>query len=144
VLAPAPPEDPTQFVDVRDLGEWIVDLCERRVGGTFNATNEGVTWGELLETCRAVAGPAAEITWVPDEFLLEHEVGEWMELPLWIADPAMAAADRADVSRALAEGLRFRRVEDTVHATLELAVTTDAAGLAPEKEAAILTAWHGR
>jgi 2'-hydroxyisoflavone reductase len=144
VLAPAPPEDPTQFVDVRDLGEWIVDLCERRVGGTFNATNEGVAWGELLETCRAVAGPAAEITWVPDEFLLEHEVGEWMELPLWIADPAMAAADRADVSRALAEGLRFRRVEDTVHATLELAVTTDAAGLAPEKEAAILTAWHGR
>jgi 2'-hydroxyisoflavone reductase len=144
VLAPAPPEDPTQFVDVRDLGEWMVELCERRVSGTFNATNEGVSWGELLETCRSVAGTDAEVTWVPDEFLVEQEVGEWMELPLWIADPAMAAADRADVFRALAEGLRFRPLEDTVRATLELAETTEAAGLAGEKEAAILAAWHGR
>ncbi len=144
VLAPAPPEDPTQFVDVRDLGEWIVSLCERCASGTFNATNEGVAWSELLETCRAVAGIDAEITWVPDEVLLEHEVGEWMELPLWLADPAAAAADRADVSRALAEGLTFRPLEDTVRATLELAEPTEAAGLAPDKEAAILAAWHGR
>jgi 2'-hydroxyisoflavone reductase len=144
VLAPAPPDEPTQFVDVRDLGEWMVELCERRVAGTFNATNEGVPWGELLGTCRRVAGVDAEITWVTDEFLLEHEVGEWMELPLWLADPAMAAADRADVSRALAAGLRFRPLEDTVRATLELAETTEAAGLAPEKETAILAAWHAR
>jgi 2'-hydroxyisoflavone reductase len=144
VLAPAPPEDPTQFIDVRDLGEWMVDLCERRVSGTFNATNKGVAWGELLEKCRAVAGVDAEITWVPDDFLVEHEVGEWMELPLWLADPAMAAADRADVSRALGEGLRFRPLEDTVRTTLELAETTEAAGLSPEKEAAVLAAWHGR
>ena len=144
MLAPAPPEDPTQFVDVRDLGEWMVELCERGVAGTFNATNEGVAWGELLATCGRVAGTDAEITWVPDEFLLEHEVGEWMELPLWFADPALAAADRADVSRALAAGLRFRPLEDTVRATLELAKPTEAAGLAPEKEAAILAAWHDR
>jgi 2'-hydroxyisoflavone reductase len=144
VLAPARPEEPTQFVDVRDLGEWIVDLCERRVSGTFNATNEGVSWSELLATCGAVTGTDAEITWVPDEFLLEHEVGEWMELPLWIADPAMSAADRTDVSRALGEGLRFRTLEETVRATLELAALTEAAGLAPEKEAAVLAAWHGR
>jgi 2'-hydroxyisoflavone reductase len=144
VLAPARPEEPTQFVDVRDLGEWIVDLCERRVSGTFNATNEGVAWSELLATCSAVAGTDPEITWVPDEFLLEHEVGEWMELPLWIADPSMSAADRTDVSRALAQGLRFRQLEDTVRATLELATPTETAGLAPEKEAAVLAAWHGR
>jgi 2'-hydroxyisoflavone reductase len=142
VLAPAPPEDPTQFIDVRDLGEWMVDVCERRAAGTFNATNEGVSWGELLETCRAVAGANADVTWVPHEFLLEHEVGPWMELPLWIADPAIA--DPADVSRALAEGLRFRPLEDTVRSTLELAEPTQDAGLAPEKEAAILAAWHGR
>jgi 2'-hydroxyisoflavone reductase len=144
VLAPAPPEDPTQFVDVRDLGEWIVELCERRTCGTFNATNEGVAWGELLETCRSVARAEAEVTWVPDEFLVEQEVGEWMELPLWIADPAAAAADRVDVSRALAAGLRFRPLEDTVRGTLELAEPTEAAGLTPSREGALLAAWHGR
>ncbi len=144
VLAPAPRERQTQFVDVRDLGEWIVDLCERDAAGIFNATHPGVTWAELLETCRTVAGTDSEITWVSSEFLLEHEVGEWMELPLWIADPSMAGADRVDVRLALEAGLRFRPLADTVRGTLEHAATTDAAGLSPEREAELLAAWHGR
>ena len=44
VLAPAPPDEPTQIIDVRDLGEWIISLCERRVSGVFNATHPGVSW----------------------------------------------------------------------------------------------------
>jgi 2'-hydroxyisoflavone reductase len=144
ILAVAPPERATQFVDVRDLGEWIVDTCERGVAGTFNATNEGVGWGALLDSCREVTGADAEVTWVSEEFLLENEVGQWMEVPLWIAGEAMAYADRVDVSRALAEGLRFRPLEDTVRATLEEAETTDAAGLAPERESELLAKWHAR
>jgi 2'-hydroxyisoflavone reductase len=144
VLAPGPPGRPTQFVDVRDLADWIIDLCEREVSGTFNATHPGVTLAELLETCRTVARTDAGITWVTDEYLLAQGVGEWMELPLWIADPDMAAADRVDVSRALAQGLRFRELSDTVRGALEQAETTDAAGLAPEREAALLAAWYGR
>ncbi len=142
VLAPAPPERQTQVVDVRDLAAWVVNLCERGVGETFNATHPGFTWLELLETCREVAGTDSTITWLPDEFLLEHEVGEWMELPLWIADPAMAGADQADVDRALAAGLRFRPLADTVRGALEAASPTDAAGLTEEREAALLAAWH--
>ena len=144
VLAPAPPERQTQFVDVRDLADWIVGLCEREVGGTFNATHPGFTWVELLETCRTIAGPDSTITWIPNEFLVEHEVGEWMELPLWIADPAMAGADQVDVRRALGEGLRFRPLADTVRGALEAARPTDAAGLTPEREAELLAAWHAR
>lgn len=121
VLAPAPHEKQTQFVDVRDLGEWIVDLCERDVAGIFNATHPGSS-----------------------EFLLEHEVGEWMELPLWIADPSMAGADQVDVRRALEAGLRFQPLVDTVRGALEHAATTDAAGPSPEREAELLAAWHGR
>ena len=144
VLAVAPPERPTQFVDVRDLGEWLVEACERGVSGTFNATSRGVGWGELLDACRAVTGSDAELTWVSEEFLVENEVGEWMEVPLWLAGPAMAYADSVDVSLAVDAGLRFRPLEDTVRATLELAETTDAAGLAPEREAELLAKWHAR
>jgi 2'-hydroxyisoflavone reductase len=144
VLAPGPPERPTQAIDVRDLAEWTMSLVERGVCGTFNATHPGVSFAELLETCREVSASASEIIWVTDEFLLEHGVGEWMELPLWLAAPEMAAADRVDVSRAIAAGLRFRPLAETVRATLELAQTTDAAGLAPEREAELLDAWHSR
>jgi 2'-hydroxyisoflavone reductase len=143
VLAPAPPEDPVQFIDVRDLAEWTVDLCERRVGGTFNATNEGVAWGVLLDTCRTVTASDAEVTWVSDSFLGAQGVREWTELPLWLTGPENEYAERVDVRRAVAAGLRFRALADTVLGALELAETTDAAGLAPEREAALLAAWHG-
>jgi 2'-hydroxyisoflavone reductase len=144
VLAPAPPEAPMQSIDVRDLGDWIVASCETGLGGTFNATHPGFSWQELLETCLAVTGADAQITWVTPEFLLEREVGEWMELPLWLADPALAFADRVDVSRALAAGLTFRPLEETVRGALDRAETTEAAGLEPEREAALLAEWHGR
>jgi 2'-hydroxyisoflavone reductase len=133
-----------QSIDVRDLGAWIVSSCERGVYGIYNATHPGFTWGELLDTCRDVTGVDAEITWVDPEFLGEHEVGEWMELPLWVADPALAYADRVDVRRALDEGLAFRPLAETVRGALEDAATTAAAGLAPEREASLLAEWHGR
>jgi nucleoside-diphosphate-sugar epimerase len=146
VLAPAPPEAPTQFVDVRDLGEWIVALCERRTRGVFNATHPGLSWGELLEACRSVSGADSTITWVSRDFLVEQEVGQWMELPLWIdgQDPEAAYFDRVAVERALGAGLQFRPLAETVRGALDEAETTDDAGLAPEREAALLAEWHGR
>jgi 2'-hydroxyisoflavone reductase len=144
VLAPAPAEEPTQIIDVRDLGDWIVSLCERRVGGVFNAAHPGVSRGQLLETCRSVAGVDADITWVDPDFLVEQGVGQWMELPLWIHDPDATYFDRVDTDRAIASGLTFRPLAETVRATLEEAETTDAAGLKPDRETELLKAWHGR
>jgi 2'-hydroxyisoflavone reductase len=144
VLAPAPRESPTQVIDVRDLGAWIVELCGRHATGTYNATHPGISIGHLLATCRQVASSDAEITWVSPAFLVEHDVGEWMELPLWLVDPAMEYADRVDVSRALEAGLTFRPLEETVRGSLDDAETTDAAGLRPEREAELLAAWHAR
>ncbi len=87
---------------------------------------------ELLDTCRAAAPGDARVTWVDDAFLLAEGVGEWMELPLWIADPALAAADQVNVGRAVAAGLAFRPLVETVRGALEQAETTEAAGLTPE------------
>jgi 2'-hydroxyisoflavone reductase len=144
VAAPAPPVERVQFIDVRDLAEWMVGLCERRDGGELNAVNEGVSWLHLLETCRDVAGSDASFVWIDGKFLLDEGVGQWMELPLWIEDEADKGLHRADITRATETGLTHRPLDDTVAATLELAETTDAAGLSPEREAALLEAWAGR
>ena len=140
VLAPAPAEGAVQFVDVRDLGRFLIDLSERRTSGTFNATHPGTTWRQLLETCRETGAGDATFTWVPGELLAQHEVGEWMELPLWIHDPEWAGMHQADVSRAVAAGLTFRPLEETVRDTLELAETVEGVGLTPEREAELLAA----
>lgn len=135
ILAPGPPEHRAQFIDVRDLAEWLVLCVERRVTGVFNATNEGIAWADLL------AG--ADVTWVSSEHLTEHEVGEWMELPLWIGDPAWAGMHRTDVSRAVNAGLRFRPGAETLAGARE-APAVEGVGLTPEREAELLAAWHER
>ena len=140
VLAPAPPEAQVQFIDAKDLGVWLVDLSERRAGGVYNATHAGRSWSEVLETCREVSGSDAAFEWVPADVLNEHEVGEWMELPLWISDPDAAAMHEVDVSRAVAAGLTFRPLEETVRDTLEHAATVEGVGLTPEREAELLAA----
>jgi 2'-hydroxyisoflavone reductase len=154
VLAPGYPGRHVQFVDVRDLGEWIVHVAENRIAGPFNATGPEppITMGDLLETCRAVAANDARLVWVADDFLLEREVGEWMELPLWLVEEQNIL--EADVSRALAAGLRFRPLEETVRDTLAWAraqretagpfasgMATGKAGMEPERERELLAAW---
>jgi 2'-hydroxyisoflavone reductase len=141
-IVPAPADEQVQFVDVRDLGRWILDLCERRESRAFNATQPGVSWAELVEACLRVTGAESRPVWVQGEWLAEQGVGEWMELPLWLNDPNSLGMMRADVSRALAAGLTFRPLDDTVRDTLEHAETTEDAGLRPERERELLDAWE--
>jgi 2'-hydroxyisoflavone reductase len=140
IVAPGPPERVVQFVDARDLAPWIVRLVEERRAGVFNATNEGVSMGELL------AG--ARVAWVSDEFLLEQGIAEWMELPLWLADPKWVGMHHVDVSHAVAAGLAFRPIAETVRDTAAWAETRGQqepkAGLAPERERELLEAWRTR
>jgi 2'-hydroxyisoflavone reductase len=135
MLAPGPPDRHTQFVDVRDLATWTVDAVEGELSGIINATNEGVPWEELL------AG--AEITWVSDDFLQEHEVGPWLGLPLWLPGPETKGMLEVDVSRAVAAGLRFRPVQETI-AGAATAPAVEGVGLTPEREAELLEAWRTR
>jgi nucleoside-diphosphate-sugar epimerase len=136
MLAPGPPEAPIQFVDVRDLAGWVLRMVERGANGTYNATNEGVSWGGLLAACPG----DAEVAWASDEFLVEHGVGE-EDLPLWSGDPGFRGLHRADVSAAVAEGLTFRPVEETVEDTMDWDRTRDErppVGLSPEREAELV------
>jgi 2'-hydroxyisoflavone reductase len=144
VLVPGPPEQTVQFIDVRDVASWMIDLCEGKTAGSFNAINEGVSWQTLAETCRDVSGSDARFTYVDADYLAEEEVGEWMELPLWLHDPESVGLHKTDVSRAIAAGLTFRPLEETVRGTLDEAETTDDAGMAPEREAELLAAWNAR
>ncbi|HUK95062.1 MAG TPA: NAD-dependent epimerase/dehydratase family protein [Gaiellaceae bacterium] len=148
MLAPAPPERQIQFIDVRDLAAWMVEACDRGHVGTYNATCECRSFGELLAACGDV-----EPVWVPDEFLVEHEVEPFSELPLWLPGEA-AAFLQGDVSKAVGAGLRFRPLDATVRDTLAWAqeageqLVTDRglrqgrAGLDPAKEAELLAAWR--
>ncbi|HZT16974.1 MAG TPA: NAD-dependent epimerase/dehydratase family protein [Gaiellaceae bacterium] len=148
VLAPAPPAAPAQVIDARDLAAWIVQGAESGLAGTFNAVDRPTTRAELLDACRRAAAADAELAWVDPAFLVEQGVGEWMELPLWLHDPAYAGMLSVDATRAFAAGLRTRPLEETARDTLVWALAEDApggsAGLDREKERRVLAAWDAR
>ena len=141
VLTPEPRGEQVQFIDVRDLAAWMLLVVEQRAAGPFNATGPepAPTMEQLLDACRAALKSNARLVWVDADFLREREVGEWMELPLWVVDPEWVGIHHADVSKAVAAGLTFRPLEETIRATLAEAAPTDDAGLKPEREAELLT-----
>jgi 2'-hydroxyisoflavone reductase len=150
VLAPGRPEDSTQVIDVRDLAAWIVALAEARTTGDFDATGHETTMGDLL--AEVVAGCAAEVelTWVPQEFLADHEVQPWAgpdSLPLWLPRPDYDGMTAHDVTPSYEAGLVTRPVADTARDTLAwLRATPDApvTGIGREREAVVLAAWKAR
>lgn len=159
-LAPSPAEAPVQLIDGRDLGAWLVRLAEARTPGTFNAVGDDrpLTRGDLVGACRAAADDPAEVTWIDEAWLVDQGVQPWMELPLWIpaGSDGMLAVSGA---RAVAAGLTCRPLAATCAETLAWDRSRPAdrepvrssftgqplqIGLAPDREAALLAAWHGR
>ncbi|AUG78022.1 Nucleoside-diphosphate-sugar epimerase [Kitasatospora sp. MMS16-BH015] len=118
VLLPGDPTDAAQFIDVRDVADWIVGCVSKERGGVFNVTGPTIAFGTFFDACRAAAGTPAETVWVPSERLLAAGADPWMGVPMWIADPACAAINRVDVSRALTAGLTLRPLARTLADTL--------------------------
>jgi 2'-hydroxyisoflavone reductase len=152
VLAPGDPGRRVQVVDGRDLADWIVRMVEAGATGAFNATGPEypLTMGRMLEDCRAAAASDAELVWVGDDFLLGEEVGQWMELPLWLADREAVEMLAVDVSSALDAGLSFRPLRETARDTLAWDAErppgerATGVGLEPAREAELLAKWRER
>ncbi|MDE3168143.1 MAG: epimerase [Acidobacteriota bacterium] len=147
-LAPGAPADPVQIIDVRDLGDWLITLIERRTTGVFNATGPAtrLAWGDLLQSCRAAAPAAVNLAWVPGEWIHAHAEDVF---PIWA--PYLGETRGFHTwsnARALKAGLRFRPYAETVADTLRWYRSqteggrTKLAGPPPEKEAELLAAWR--
>jgi 2'-hydroxyisoflavone reductase len=158
MLAPGRPERPVQLIDVRDLAAWLVRLAETRTGGVFNATGPDfrLTMGRFLETCREVAGSDAHFVWMDEAFLLEQKAGPYSELPLWVPEH-LHAFSTVNCTRAIAAGLRFTPLADTLCAVLEWSRTLPPGprtmrwgeisvppAMTRERERELLRAWHER
>lgn len=151
VLAPEKPEAPVQIIDVRDLSDFIIRLIQGNASGIYNATGPdyALTLGEILEASKRVSGGDAHISWAPAEFLKQHSVAEWSDMPVWVPDTEENQGfSRMDVSKAIHAGLKFRPLEETIRDTLAWAQTRPAdyqwrAGLTAEREADVLAALKG-
>lgn len=148
VLAPGTARDPIQFIDARDMAEFMRMCVERGISGRYNLCNPpgAVTMGDLLETSKRLSKSNATFVWASQAFLEQNQALESGEIPIW-APTSGKEAGAALVSsvRAVAQGLRFRELETTVKDTLAWHEQRPAeqkaklrAGLTPERETELL------
>lgn len=154
ILAPGSAQDPTQFIDVRDLAAFLLATLENGHVGVYNADGEpgALTMGAVLRESQRAAGKKSTLTWVPADFLEAQKVSAWGDMPAWIpARGEYAGFGRTSVSKARAAGLSYRPLRDTVRDTLawwrklpEERRAKPKAGLPAQREAEVLAAWHAQ
>jgi|JI8StandDraft_1071087.scaffolds.fasta_scaffold33577_2 2'-hydroxyisoflavone reductase len=142
MLVPGTERDPLQVIDVRDLAEWICSMVQSQQSGLFNATGPGgrLTMAELLVTCQALTKSNARFSYLPVDKLKAADLLE--AFPIWVP-PDMRGMAQVSSARALAKGLRFRPLKQTILDTLTWWNALPAerrqkprAGLTPEQETA--------
>jgi len=146
ILAPAPSKRFVQFIDVRDVADFLVHAVETGARGDFNVSGPAhtTTFGDVVSESRTAAGVDSEVVWVDDEFLVLHGVEPWMELPLWIPQSAgLPGFMNVNVTRAVERGLSFRPLAETLRDTLAWARkrpqdTVRRAGLSEVRERELL------
>jgi 2'-hydroxyisoflavone reductase len=153
MLAPGSPTDPIQFIDVRDLADFIRLCVEQRIPGRYNTCNPpgSVTMGDVLETSKRLTGANTTFVWADRDFLDKAKALESGEIPIWAPTTGeLAGATLVSSARAVAKGLRFRPLEITIRDTLAWHDKRPAAqreklraGLTPERETQLLAQLRG-
>lgn len=151
VLAPGSPDDAVQWVDVRDLAQWLVSAAETKLGGVFDGIRTPVTRLEMLRGIASGIEVEPDLTWVDQDFLAAQGVEPWMgerSLPMWLPLPEYAGFMARDTSPSIEAGLDIRPVAGTARDTLAwLATGPDVkmrSGVTPADESAVLAEWHNR
>ena len=145
VLAPGDPTTAVQFIDVRDLSKWIIELAQNKTHGVYNATGpeERLSMHDFLEISKSALRSDCQFVWIDEETL--EKVQPFADLPLWIPS---SLADYAgfleiDCRKAYDTGLTLRPLAQTVQHTVAWDRERDqtaprAVGLAPERESELV------
>ena len=116
VIGPGSGVDPVQFVDVRDVAQWIVGCVETQRTGIYNVAGNSIPFRRFLETCVDVTGRNADARWLPEAFLREQRVEPFMDLPLWIPEHEDPGFFRISSEKARSVGFRGRPIDATLRA----------------------------
>jgi 2'-hydroxyisoflavone reductase len=165
VLVPGRKIDFVQYIDVRDLAEWMIGLIAREATGTFNAVGPSApqTLAQFVDGLRPLATGGLSLTWIEDYAWLKayplreasagDTTGLTYAIPWTMAEGEDLGHMRISNRKALASGLTLRPLLTTARDTLrwrESDAVPEALRRQPryvltlEQERAVLAAWKAR
>jgi len=126
-----------QWIDVRDMSKWIVQMVEEGKAGTFNAASNPLSMNEFIDE---IASKDIEKVWVSDDVLESTDLGV-RRYPFWmpISKDYPEGFFVVENQHAVDYGLTFRPLAETAEDTRDWAGNRELkAGPTPQQEQAFL------
>ncbi|MDN5213042.1 NAD-dependent epimerase/dehydratase family protein [Fulvivirgaceae bacterium BMA12] len=151
ILAPDA-NDPVQFIDVKDLGQYITLCLENRVVGYFNVIGPRKRLGykDMLLKIRKSIKSDTKILWIDPDFLLNRmQLEPFIDIPFWIplkTDPEPGFYQISHM-KAIQKGLQFSDFGDTIQSAYNSFVNkrfieeANPFGISEEREDEIIALW---
>ena len=118
IIIPGSREEVVQYIDVRDLAQWMIRLSENKAAGTYNGSGPGfaMTTNAFVHGIHANYNSPVRYVQIDDsDFLKENSI---IGIQPWVIQlPRYAGMSRSDNRKAIAAGLQFRPLSQTVRAT---------------------------
>ena len=120
VMVPGKANDAVQYIDVRDVAEFMIRLIEQRAAGTYNGSGPGfaMTTNAFVHGIHASYTSPVKYIQIDDlDFLKENSI---IGIQPWVVQlPEYAGMSQSDNTRAINADLQFRPLSETVQATKE-------------------------
>lgn len=157
ILAPDS-NDPVQFIDARDIGNFITECTEKNIKGHFNMVGPATTMGykEMLILARETLESDVKIIWMDEKFLVgEQKLEPFMQIPFWLpvkTDPEPGFYQISN-KKAIKAGLQFTDYRETVKRSYDSVKekrfvpeedTGLVFGISHEREKKIINEWKNR
>jgi len=112
-----------QWIDVRDMARWIVEMAEDGKSGTFNAASDPLSMSDFIDE---ISTEAIEKEWISDEVLNKEELGArrypfWMPISTDFPEGFFVVKNQ----KAVANGLTLRPLKKTAQDTREWALNRE-------------------
>lgn len=120
VLVPGKPNDPVQYIDVRDVAEFMIRLIEEKHSGTFNATGPKETQNmyDFVEEASNAFDVDHTFVKIDDyEFLKANKVPYLV--PWIMPEENNYGSARANSDKAIAAGLTYRDLKNSIKETYD-------------------------
>jgi len=143
VIIPGKADEVVQYIDVRDLSEWMIRLLENKTGGTYNGSGPAspMNTNAFVHGVHASYNSPVEYVQIDDiDFLSDNGI---IGIQPWVIQlPKYAGMSRSDNTRAIQNGLTFRSLSETVSATKDWwysdAVTSERRNTILSKEGSVM------
>jgi 2'-hydroxyisoflavone reductase len=120
IIIPGGRDEVIQYIDVRDLAQWMIRLLENEAAGIYNAAGPGftMTTNAFVHGIHASYNSPVNYIQIDDlDFLKEKNL---MAIQPWVIQlPEYAGMSKSDNTKAIEAGLQFRPLSETVGATKE-------------------------